>query len=397
MPGDGCVEERAPGRAAGFQPFAMNTSTLVLLSTIIALPTGFAGPPPLPEGKRFRQLVAKNFPAGRVYFGGTTSWWQLDGADGAVLAREFSYATPENGFKQDAIHPEPGKWRWNQVDVWIRFAREHGQMLRVHGPISPQCSDWAKTDTRTAEELEKNMTEYFTALCKRIDPVNCIKWMDVVNETVSPDGSWFGPKHGIEKWENPWPKIGFDESVPLRPPLYIKKAFEIAKRHAPHKKLVFNQYSGMQPAMWDKVKATIVYLRKQGLRVDGIGWQAHIKAGFENEDGNLDRLRALIRWAHSKGMSFHITEMNVWIKDDTDPGMLKAQAETFSAIVRVLLEERGSGVVTWNTWNLRDRKHEMKNNRRFGTLFNRDFTPRPAYYAIQKLLAYPPALSKSNP
>jgi hypothetical protein len=30
-------------------------------------------------------------------------------------------------------------------------------------------------------------------------------------------------------------------------------------------------------------------------------------------------------------------------------------------------------------------------------VFNRDLTPRPACYAIRKLLAHPPGLSKFNP
>ncbi len=361
----------------------------LVFSVFMALQTNLSAAPPVPDGQRLRQLTAKNFPSGRVYIGGTTGWRSLDGDRGTVLAREFSYATPENAFKQPSIHPDPDTWRWKQADMWIRFAQKHGQTIRVHGPISPQCSAWAMTDTRTAEELEKNMASYMTALCKRIDPIPCVKWMDVVNETVMPDGRWHGPRPGTGKWENPWPKIGYDESVPLRPPLYIKKAFQIANRHAPHKKLVFNQHAGMQPAMWDKVKATIEYLRDQGLRVDGVGWQAHITVGFEKEDGNLKRLRDLIEWTHARKMSFQITEMNVWIKDPDDPRLLKAQADTFSAVVRTLLEQRKSGVVTWNTWNLLDREHSKQRNRH-GCLFNDDFTPRPAYYAIQKLLADPP-------
>ena len=37
---------------------------------------------------------------------------------------------------------------------------------RLHGPISPQCSKWAKDDSRTAEELKQNLFEYMTAQCK---------------------------------------------------------------------------------------------------------------------------------------------------------------------------------------------------------------------------------------
>jgi GH35 family endo-1,4-beta-xylanase len=60
----------------------------------------------------------------------------------------------------------------------------------------------------------------------------------------------------------------------LNPPLYINLAFELANKYAPNTALVINQHGGMEELMWDKVKALVPYLRQQGLRIDGIGWQA---------------------------------------------------------------------------------------------------------------------------
>lgn len=39
----------------------------------------------------------------------------------------------------------------------------------VLGPIGPQSSIWAKTDSRTKEELIKNYEEFLTELCKKIN------------------------------------------------------------------------------------------------------------------------------------------------------------------------------------------------------------------------------------
>ena len=36
------------------------------------------------------------------------------------------------------------------------------------------------------------MIDYFTALCKKINTEPSVKWMDVVNETITPEGNWFG-------------------------------------------------------------------------------------------------------------------------------------------------------------------------------------------------------------
>jgi endo-1,4-beta-xylanase len=354
------------------------------LLLMLTLCTTVYGEPPEPSGSRLRTIVEKQFPEGGVYIGGTTGWNKLKDGDDILLNREFSTVCPENDFKQHTIHPSPGIWNWRLADHWIQHIRDNNQVLRIHGPISPQCSPWTKNDARTAEELRTNLNEFMTALCERYNGKPGIRWMDVVNETVLPNGSWFGPKDGTDDWENPWPLIGFDETHPLRPPLYIKQAFEISNHCAPDIQQIINQHGGMQELMWEKIKATVFYLREHGLRVDGIGWQAHIDVGWENEADNLKRLTQLIRWAHDNRLSFHITEMNVWLDPETPD--YEAQARTFSAVLNILLASRHTGEVSWNTWNLSDVNAWEKERHKRGCIFFDDRSAKPAYYAIQKVL-----------
>ncbi|MBT8043845.1 MAG: endo-1,4-beta-xylanase [Verrucomicrobiae bacterium] len=357
---------------------AIRVTTLIL-----ALVATIEAAPPLPTGNRLREIVAKHYPAGNVFIGGTTGWRKLKRGSGVVLNREFSYVTPENDFKQNKIHPSSGKWHWDTADAWVNRCAENKQVLRLHGPISPQCSRWVKDDKRTPAELETMLREFMTALCKRYDRYQHVRWMDVVNETITTKGEWMGPKPGVTQWENPWTRIGFDRDHPLKPPKYIRMAFEIATQHAPNTKLIINQHGSMEPAMWNKVKALVVYLRQQGLRVDGIGWQAHVNMGWEKQPGNVKRLGELIDWAHANKLSFHVTENNVWMKRQKNDS---AQAETFAAILQTLLEKRHSGVVTWNVWNLSDGDAWMKSKDWRGCIFYDDFRPKPAYYALQKVL-----------
>ena len=343
--------------------------------------------PPLPEGRRLRTIVADKYPNGNVYVGGAAGWRGRPRGAGVIVDREFSYVTPVNDFKQRTIHPSPGVWNWEYGDAWIKKCAERKQVLRLHAPVSPQCSRWAKDDRRTAKELKQNLIEYATELCKRYDKYKHVKWMDVVNETVSHNGQWNGPRKGSGAWECPWTRIGFDKNHPLKPPLYIKMAFEIANRHAPNTKLIINQNAGMQGAMWAKVKALVRYLRAKGLRVDGIGWQGYVDVGWEKKKGNMKRLRALIDWAHENKLSFHVTEMNVWLKGRKD---FNAQAETFTAVMRALLARRGRGVVTWNVWGISDRYAWLREKNWEPCLFDRQYKAKPAYYALQKLLENPP-------
>ena len=60
-------------------------------------------------------------------------------------------------------------WNRTRVDAFLNFAKNNNITLRMHGPVGPQSSTWAKTDTRTALELETNMTEFLTDLSQRIN------------------------------------------------------------------------------------------------------------------------------------------------------------------------------------------------------------------------------------
>lgn len=363
-------------------------ATLVLVGTIAGLPpdepTVRAADPPLPTGRRLKEIMPIDGPI-PFLIGGTINEPHLGTAAEVIFNREFAFLTPGNEFKQSQIHPEPGKWRWEKPDAWVRYAAKRGYLMRLHGPLSPQCSPWAKDDARTPAELSSNMEEFLAALCERYAAEPHVRWMDVVNETVTDKGEWFGPKPGSDKWENPWTGIGFDESHPLRPPLYIKRAFEIATKRAGPIKLLINQHAGMQPPMWDKVKGLVGYLREAGLRVDGIGWQAHVDSGWEKEPDNLPRLDALIRWCHARDLEFHVTENTVWMKPGSEgAAAMKAQGDTFAAIVKAVAAHRDRGRVSWSAWQMRDCDCQRPEKR--GTMFDDDGAPKASYYAVQREL-----------
>lgn len=354
----------------------------------------------IPSGERLRDIVETNFPGNNVYIGATTSFKASSGPLGEILAREFSYITPANDFKQTQVHPEPGIWNWENTDGWLKFAEKHNQVIRMHGPISPQCSRWAMADNRTAEELEQNLEEYMTALCKRYNGHKNIVWMDVVNETVNPDGTWKKAKPGY-KWEMPWEKIGYEktpaefEHLGGEIPKYIIQAFRIATEHAPDIKLVINQHVGMEKPMWNKVKDMVRYLRSIGCRVDGVGWQAHIKLIRDNpsqwETGAIknQELSELISWMHKNKLEFHVTENNVHVKHENE-GDVNIHADVFAGIVKTLLEKRNTGVVTWNLWDIHDIQHYANKNVVKIGLWDRQLKAKKAYYEVQQLLENPP-------
>ncbi len=356
-------------------------------------PTVVTKPQPKPQVKKasggIKDLLANNgYDLNQVYVGATLNHRQLNTRVSKIFLDEFTYSTPENCAKQARIHPKPGVWDWKLIDDYLDFADKHKITLRIHGPISPQASHWAKADNRTKEELEKNMVEYFTALCKRMNKELSVKWMDVVNETITPEGKWFEEKPGVTLWENPWEQIGRDGNDV---PLYITKAFEIANKYAPNISLVFNQHGGMEPKMWEKVKKTILYLRDQGYRVDGLGWQAHLRSNkpLALDKQQLDYFDKLIDWAHQNNLDFHVTEIDYQIMDSSfNLEALQDQASAYSNILKVLLSKRKSGVVTFNTWGMID-KNTGRHHDKFRFIFDKNSNPKPAYFSLREAIIKP--------
>lgn len=324
----------------------------------------------------FKKIVSDNYDVDKFKLGATLNFYQLNSNVQQLFLKEFNYTTAENSFKQTIVHPDPDTWNWERVDAFINFANTHNIEMRVHGPVGPQSSVWAKDDARTIEELSKNYQEFLVELCKRINNQKNIKWMDVVNETIASNGQWTDKKEGTDKWENPWTQIGKnDDGIPN----YIIKSFEIADQYAPNVSLVFNQHAGMQPVMWDRVKETILYLKNKGLRVDGLGWQSHLRDNvvLSLNKEKLDYLLSLIDWAHQNELDFHITEIDYrLVGNSPNATNFNRQAQGYTNILKSLIAKRSSGVVTFNTWGIYDKNNISSHE--FKYLYDSNLNPKKA-------------------
>ncbi|MAR98326.1 MAG: hypothetical protein CMP80_04230 [Formosa sp.] len=324
----------------------------------------------------------------KLQIGATLNHYGLNSKKEELFLKDFKFLTPANAAKQSRLHPKPGVWQWDRTEDFLEFSNENNLTVRIHGPISPQASKWAKEDHRTAKELEGVMIDFMTASAKRYNKEPNVKHMDVVNETVLPDGDWFGPKKGTNLWENPWLKMGLDENGF---PNYIVKAFEIATEYAPNVKLVYNQNGGMQKPMWNKIKNTILYLKSKGLRVDGIGWQGHLNLSrstnqfLEKSDKAFQDLSNLIDWAHSNNLDFHVTELDFKVTNMSNLSTeLQIQAQLYQKIINILESKKNNGLVTLNLWDLGVRL--KKPSTYFQSIYDSDFNPTPAYNVIKNAI-----------
>ena len=343
-------------------------SVLLLVLTTFALNAQL----PVPDGRRLREIIAEKYTEGNLLIGGTTGSWALYQNTARLMNREFNYVTPENDFKQSQVHPDNSTFTWSKADPWVNHVLTNNQVLRIHGPVIPQCSDWAKNDARTPEELEKNMRDFMKALCIRYNGKTNFNYLDVVNETVI-NGAWHQNKPGTN-WEMPWFIIGQDTDE-NQTPLYIKYAFELATQFAPDMKLVINQHeTTIVNSTWNKIKKLVVYLS---------GWQAHILDEWEKIDGQQQALRDLIDWAHQNQLDFLITEQSVYLNANSSEKFMK-QAHTYKAIMDIMVEKSKNGKILWNTWHIDDATGWKPEE--FPSMFDSQYRPKPAYYGVQLAL-----------
>ena len=331
----------------------------------------------------FKKLISEDYNTDTFKFGATLNFFQFNTNVETLFLKEFDYLVAENSFKQTIVHPEPNVWNWERADAFLDFANKNNLQLRVHGPIGPQSSNWAKTDSRTKDELIKNYEEFLTELCKKINSEENVKWMDVVNETIDKEGKWTIEKMGTD-YQNPWTQIGNNEDGI---PLYIIRSFEIAKEYAPNVSLVFNQHQGMQPVMWDKVKETILYLKNKGLKIDGLGWQSHLRDNviMSLNKENIDYLMSLIDWAHQNDLDFHVTEIDYKMTGDPPTSSeYERQANGYSNILKALIAKRDSGVVTFNTWGVYDKNEVSEHQYKY--IYDSNLNPKKAVDLLKSTL-----------
>jgi len=331
----------------------------------------------------FKKLISEDYNTDTFKFGATLNFFQFNTNVETLFLKEFDYLVAENSFKQTIVHPEPNVWNWERADAFLDFANKNNLQLRVHGPIGPQSSNWAKTDSRTKDELIKNYEEFLTELCKKVNSEENVKWMDVVNETIDKEGKWTIEKTGTD-YQNPWAQIGNNEDGI---PLYIIRSFEIAKEYAPNVSLVFNQHQGMQPVMWDKVKETILYLKNKGLKIDGLGWQSHLRDNviMSLNKENIDYLMSLIDWAHQNDLDFHVTEIDYKMTSDPPTSSeYERQANGYSNILKALIAKRDSGVVTFNTWGVYDKNEVSEHQYKY--IYDSNLNPKKAVDLLKSTL-----------
>jgi endo-1,4-beta-xylanase len=323
---------------------------------------------------------------------------QSDGKDEAALAivaRQFSQISPENLLKWEVVHPEPGRYDFAPADRYVELGRKLGMFVVGHVLVwHQQTPAWvfAGEDGKmlNREAALRRLREHIATVVGRYR--GRIGGWDVVNEALEEDGT---PRH------TPWLEaIGED---------YIEKAFTFAHEADPQAELYYNDYNLWKPAKRDAAIRLVQGLRAKGLRVDGIGEQAH----WGIDDPPLAAIDAELGAMRAAGLVPLITELDMdvlprdpdmWGADLSKKAKIRAKtnvypdglppatqdklARRYADVFRLFLKH-GVGRVTF--WGVTDATtwlddFPIPGRVNYPLLWDRDGREKPAFAAVVEVL-----------
>jgi endo-1,4-beta-xylanase len=380
-----------PGRRkySGFFHVPARKSTRVTMLLFLAaalmgfLPTG--GKETLRDRFQDKFLMGVAINRGQIH--------QRQESENKLIVSEFNSLTPENDMKWMHIHPQPNEYNFEHADKLVALGEANDMFVVGHTLVwHSQLPSWVfKTDngsTIDSVELERRMKDHIHKIVGRYK--GQIKGWDVVNEALEDDGSFR---------KSEFLKIGG--------PAFIEKAFQFAQEADPSAELYYNDYNIEYPAKRDGAIKIIKKLKEKGLRIDGVGIQAHWGLDYPT----LDEIETAIEMYGRLGVKVMFTELDIsplpspWKMPTADisvkfgnnptmnpysnglPDSIQTKlAERYAAVFE-LFNKHADKISRVTFWGLHDGQ-SWKNNfpirgrTDYPLLFDRNLKPKKAYYAI---------------
>jgi endo-1,4-beta-xylanase len=215
----------------------------------------------------------------------------------AVLAQTCRIGSTENAFKFDWLKPKGPTPDFSMADRLTEFAGVNQIALKGTALI---WNDWTPPwlNTLSVRELAAEMDRHLETVASRY--AGRVTAWDVVNEP-------FFPAHGRAG--------GYRKGVWLDAmgPDYVARAFKRVASVDPRATLILNEAfceqnddwgMAIRPRLLDLVRR----LKGQGIKIDGVGFQAHLKPHLPHD---YRRFADYLRQYENLGVTLHITELDV--------------------------------------------------------------------------------------
>ncbi|KHM51134.1 endo-1,4-beta-xylanase [Pseudoalteromonas distincta] len=224
----------------------------------------------------------------------------------SIIAKQFNTVTLENAMKAEVIYTQQGKVDFSGADAFIDFAKQNNMFTVAHTLVwHNQTPDWFFTNSKNepntpAEQLEQ-MRKHIELVAGRYK--NKVDAWDVVNEVIADDGSY-----RPTVWVN---RVGDGDTM-------VKAAFKYAQQYSPNTELYYNDFNAWRPEKRDGIIRMIKMLQKEGIRIDGIGIQAHWGLNFPK----MQYIEQAIDAYAALGIKVMITELDIDVLPLTKEGQI---------------------------------------------------------------------------
>jgi endo-1,4-beta-xylanase len=363
-----------------FMTLRARSLTIALFSTVLgcAATPAAAAPAAPPRPAAYAPLPGplpslKESWAGVLLVGAAANPGQVM-TNGDFVARQFAVITAENEMKPVTISKKEGEYNFAMADQLVDWGVKHGVKVRGHCLVwHQQAAPWMFTKDGkpvSRELLLQRMRDYIHTVVGHFKG-RVWAW-DVVNEAF-PVGEGVDTVGG---WRN-------SEWYKIIGPEYVELAFRFAHEADPDALLFYNDYETQNPAKLELILAMARDLKKKGVRIDGVGHQAHVYVSRPS----VRELETSIQEIAKLGLRNHITELDMSLRadygkpmeDGTEEQLLQRQAKRYAELFEMFARNRDKidAVVFWGwtdetSWL---RYPDMP------LLWNED-GPKPAFWAV---------------
>lgn len=341
-----------------------------------ATPAPTATPRPDISGVSLKELYKDDFMIGTIYTRTIDS-----GKDNELIKQHFNVITPENLMKPEYMQRPQGTFNFGESDHMMSIAERDGLTVIGHTLAwHNQSGDFLGIKNKdgnpvTRDEAIQQLKDHIYGVAGQYK--GKIHSWDVLNEAVQ-DGAKL-PADG--DWTKCLRETQWTRSIG---PDYVAMAFRFAHEADPDALLYYNDYNLNVADKAEIVAAMVSDLRSQGVPIHGIGMQGH----YSIQTGLGSVRNSLKLFSQIEGIVISVTELDVGVPNIN--GKLSAQNEKKQALYLAKLfniyKEYADVIERVTFWGYRDDTSWRSQD--CPLLFNKDLTPKEAFYALLDTDAY---------
>lgn len=273
----------------------------------------------------------------------------------AVVEKHFDQLTAGNIMKMSYLQPRLGDFTFSNADDFVAYAGSKGMQVHGHALVwhsDYQVPQFMKDWSGDANSFLAALDTHVTTVVNHFKAAGNVKSWDVVNEALD-DGN----PSNFRTNSTFYVKSGNSAD-------YIETAFRAARAADQDAILYYNDYNiDQNNAKTDKMIEMIKDFKKDGVPLDGIGFQMHVFMDYPSIDAITTSMQKVID--ADPTIKVKITELDVAVNNPYNPSWPSnkitrfdqttalAQKKRYCEIVKAYLdtvpEDRRGGITVWGT------------------------------------------------